>query len=50
MSQWIYVTHNITIYRAYSKGKRMVSYGGKSVHETCACVGSWVGVPAMQMK
>ena len=28
----MHVAHNITIYRVYSKGKRIVSYGGKSVY------------------
>ena len=54
----IYVAHNITIYRVYSKGKRIVSYGEKSVYRgdmRCVYVlvhrcGSWVRVPAMQMK
>ena len=36
------VALDITIYRVYSKGKRIVSYaGGKSVHwcdMTCVCV------------
>ena len=50
------MAHNITIYRVYSKGKRIVSYGGKSVNShdmrrvyVHGC-GSWVCVPAVQMK